>query len=362
MRRRKLLQAGVVSAGAATAGAAFPAPAISQGRRELRLVTTWPSDFPGLGKGAVRFANRVTEGTGQQITVRVYSAGELVPAFESFDAVARGDVDMYHASEAYWQNKTPVFNFFAAMPLGMIGSEMDAWIHHGGGQAMWDELTGQYGVKSLACGNTGVQMAGWFQDEINSLEDMTRLTFRIAGLGAEVFRQVGIEALTVPGGEILEAMKTRRIDACEFMGPWTDLALGLQTVARYYYYPGMHQPGETISLGINAGLWNGLTSDQRSIVAMAAQAENNALFSEFNSRNGEALDELISKHGVEVRRLDRVTFRSLALAARDVVTTVGEENAFSRRVYNSFIEFRRKVSRWTELSDQAYVEARARYI
>jgi TRAP-type mannitol/chloroaromatic compound transport system substrate-binding protein len=214
----------------------------------------------------------------------------------------------------------------------------------------------------MICGNTTVQMAGWFQDEINSLGDLTRLTVRIAGLGAEVLRQVGGQALTVPGGEIVEAMKSRKIDACEFIGPWVDQSLGLQDVARYYYYPGLHQPGEAISAGINLNLWNTLTDEERNIFRDAAHAENTALLAEFNARNGLALNDLITNYGVEVRRLDRVIFRSLAIAARDVVASVGEENDFSREVYNSFVSFRRQVARWTELSDQAYVEARSRYL
>ena len=200
MKRRVALGLGAASLGAAGASA-FPAPALSQGLRRLRLATTWPKDFPGLGDGANRFARRVTTSTGGRIEVQVYSAGELVPAFDVFDAVARGDVDIYHGSEAYWQSKARVFNFFSSVPLGMTSNEIDAWLLHGGGQEMWDSLSANYGIKPLICGNTTVQMAGWFQDEVNSVEDLTRLTVRIAGLGAEMLRQVGGNAITVPGGE-----------------------------------------------------------------------------------------------------------------------------------------------------------------
>jgi TRAP-type mannitol/chloroaromatic compound transport system substrate-binding protein len=361
MHRRNVLRAGAISA-AVGASSLFPAPAISQGLRQLTLVTTWPKDSPGLGEGALRLGDRITRATGGRITVQIYAAGELVPAFESFDAVSRGDVDMYHGSEVYWADKARVFNFFSSVPLGMTATEIDAWLNFGDGQGMWDELSSNYGVKPMVCGNTGVQMAGWFQEEVNSIEDLTRLTVRMAGLGAEVLRQIGGKSLTVPGGEIVEAMRSRRVDACEFMAPWVDKSLGLHEVAKYYYYPGMHQPGEVISLGVNLNLWNQLTDEERAIFKNAADAENNTLLSQFNARNGEALDELITVHGVRVRRMDRVTFRSLALAARDVVSSVGAENAFSKRVYNSFVEFRRKVARWNELSDQAYVEARARYL
>lgn len=358
MKRRSVFGLGAASLGAA----AFPAPAISQGLRRLRLATTWPKDFPGLGEGANRFARRITTSTGGKIQVEVYSAGELVPAFDVFDAVAAGDIDMYHASEAYWQDKARVFNFFSAVPLGMTANEIDAWLLHGGGQRMWDTLSASFGIKPFICGNTTVQMAGWFQDEVNNVQDLTRLTMRIAGLGAEVLRQVGGNALTVPGGEIVEAMQTRKVDACEFMGPWVDKSLGLQDVARYYYYPGLHQPGEAISVGMNLALWNELNAEERGIVRDAAHAENTTLLAEFNARNGSALRDLITNDGVQVRRLDRLIFRTLSLAARDVVESVGAEDGFSRQVYNSFVDFRRQVARWTELSDQAYVEARSRYL
>jgi TRAP-type mannitol/chloroaromatic compound transport system substrate-binding protein len=157
-------------------------------------------------------------------------------------------------------------------------------------------------------------------------------------------------------------MQTRKVDACEFMGPWVDQSLGLHKVARYYYYPGFHQPGEAIAVGINLDLWNQLTDEEQSIFQSAAHAENTTLLAEFNARNGAALEDLITNHGVEVRRLDRAIFRALALASRDVVADVGRENDFSRRVYNSFVSFRQQVARWTELSDQAYVEARSRYL
>ena len=360
MERRSILKVG--AAVGTVASFQFPTPAIAQGLRRLRLATTWPKDFPGLGDGAKRFANRITTLTSGRITVEVFGAGELVPAFEVFDAVARGDIDIYHGSETYWQSKERVFNFFSAVPLGMTSSEIDAWLVHGGGQEMWDALSASYGIKPMICGNTTVQMAGWFQDEVNSLEDLTKLTFRIAGLGVEVFRQIGGKALTIPGGEIVEAMQTGKVDACEFIGPWVDQSLGLQNVARYYYYPGLHQPGEAISVGVNLGLWNSLTNEERGIFQDVARAENTTLRAEFNARNGVALQDLITNHGVQVRRLDRVVFRSLAIAARDVLASVGEENDFSRQVYNSFVSFRRQVARWTELSDQAYVEARSRYL
>ncbi|MBT4889934.1 MAG: ABC transporter substrate-binding protein, partial [Rhodospirillales bacterium] len=169
MERRKFLSA---ATGASIVGAsALAAPAIASGHRELKMVTTWPKNFPGLGTGAQRLADDITAMTDGQLTVKLYGAGELVPPFESFDAVSGGSADMYHGAEYYWQGKSKAFNFFTAVPFGLTANEMDAWLHWGGGQQLWDELSSGFNIKPFAAGNTGVQMGGWFNKEINTIED-----------------------------------------------------------------------------------------------------------------------------------------------------------------------------------------------
>ncbi|MEZ5934344.1 MAG: TRAP transporter substrate-binding protein [Alphaproteobacteria bacterium] len=363
MERRGVLKASLATTVAAAAGSvALAAPAISQNRQEIILATTWPRDFPGVGTGAQRFADRVTRASGGRMLVRLYAAKELMPAFDVFDAAAAGDIHMYHGAEYYWQEKSKAYNFFAAVPLGLTASEFDAWINHAGGQELWDELSAAHNIKPLPCGNTGVQMAGWFREEITSVDDLKGLTMRIPGLGGEVIRAAGANTISTPGGEIMTAFEDGRINAAEWIGPWNDLALGLYKVARYYYYPGLHEPGSARSLGINLDFWNGLPSEDRQIILDAAASENNYMLSEFNAHNGRAMQELIELHGVQIRRMERVVFRELALAARDVVADAGNQGNLARRIYNSFLKFQKEVGSWTELSEQAYVEARARYI
>lgn len=363
MRRRALINrfAGVVG-GAASAAGFFSAPAIAQGRRELRLVTTWPRDLPGLGTGAQRFADRVTQGSGGRLKVTLFASGELVPAFEAFDAVSSGLADMYHGAESYWAEKSPTFSFFSSVPLGLAANEMKAWVHHAGGQPLWDQLSAQFNIKPFLCGNTGVQMAGWFNREINTLSDLKNLRMRITQLGGETYRQLGAEPVSLPADEILRSLRDGTLDATEWNGPWNDLALGLQDVARYYYYPGIHEPGTAQSLGINLQLWNELGEDDRSLIGSAALAENDIIHAEFQARNGEALKTLIDRYRVEIRRLDPAVFRGLALVAKEVVASAGQSDAFSRTVYKSFSDFRETNGLWTEISDQAYVEARSRYL
>ena len=358
MKRRRFLSTAAVGAGAAAAASTLPKPAISQGIKEIRLVTTWPKNFPGLGTGAERFAQRITQGSEGKLQAKVFAAGELVPPFESFDAVSGGTAEIYHGAEYYWQGKSTGFNFFAAVPFGLTATEMDAWIHHGGGQELWDELAADFNLKPFAAGNTGVQMGGWFNKEINSLEDYSGLKIRMPGLGGEVLRQIGAAAVNLPGGEIFPSLQSGAIDATEWVGPWNDLAFGFYKVAQFYYYPGFHEPGTTLSTGVNRQLWESLTSDQQSLIASAAAAENNFTLAEFNARNNASLNELVSTHGVQVKRFSNDVMNAIGNAAGQVVADAAAGDPLTQRIYDSFIDFRKNAIAWSRLSDQAFWEAR----
>jgi TRAP-type mannitol/chloroaromatic compound transport system substrate-binding protein len=358
--RRSLLK-GTAIAGAAVAAAAassFPAPAISQGTRQLKMVTTWPKNFPGLGTGAQRLADRITNGTEGRIEVKLFAAGELVPPFESFDAVSQGTADMYHAAEYYWQGKSKAFNFFATVPFGLTASEVDAWIYHSGGQALWDELGADFNLKPLMAGNTGVQWGGWFNKEMNSVEDYKGLKMRMPGLGGEVLRRVGANALLLPGGEIYPALEAGTIDATEWVGPWNDLAFGFYKITKYYYWPGFHEPGTILSFGINKEVWDSLSASDQSLFQTAAAAENSYVLAEFNARNSDALDTLINEHGVQVRQMSNDMLNGLGEASGTVVSEVGAEGGITSRVYESFIAFRKKALAYDKLSNLAFGNAR----
>lgn len=327
---------------------------VTTGQRELKLVTTWPKGFPGLGVGAQRFADSVTAATDGRITVKLYGAGELVPPFESFDAVSQGTADMYHGAEYYWQGKHKGFNFYTAVPFGLTANENDAWFHFGGGQALWDELSAGFNIKALACGNTGVQMGGWFNKEINSAEDLKGLKMRMPGLGGEVLRRLGAEAIALPGGDIFPSLQSGAIDATEWVGPYNDLAFGFYKVTKYYYYPGFHEPGSTLAVGINKGVWDGLSASDRALVTACANDENNRMYAEFNAKNGDSLDTLVNKHGVQLREFSDDTFRAFGRAAREVMEETASGDPLSKRIIDSFLDFRKKAQNWTKLSDQSY--------
>jgi TRAP-type mannitol/chloroaromatic compound transport system substrate-binding protein len=358
MDRRTFLKSGSVVAGAAAAST-LAAPAIAQGVKELKLVTAWPKGFPGLGTAVDRFAQRFQNATEGRFRVTVYGGGELVPALKGLDAVQEGTADMYHSAEYYYQGKSPAFSFFAAVPFGFTPNEMDAWIHFGGGQQLWDELAADFNVKPFLCGNTGSQMAGWFKKEINTVQDFVGLRMRIPGLGGDVIRALGGAPVTLAGGEILPALQANTIDATEWVGPYNDLAFGFHRITKNYYYPGFHEPGTALGLGVNRAFYEGLSDSDKLILEACAVAENNIDLGEFNARNSQALETLVNEHGVKVFEMPDDVFVEAGKAARDVIADVAKADAITGKVYESYMSFRKIALDWTRLSDESYTRKRS---
>ena len=352
--RRKFLGSGVV----AGAAAAFPTPALSQGVRELKLVTSWPKGLPGLGTSAERMGRSITAASRGRLQVKVFGAGEMVSAFEAFDAVSAGVADLYHSAEYYWEAKSPGFSFFAAVPFGFTADEMAAWIHFGGGQALWDELSAGFGVKGLLSTNTGVQMGGWFTKEVHGPESYKGLRYRMPGLGGEVLRRLGAVVVGLPGGEINPALRSGAIDASEWVGPWNDMVLGLHKVSKYYYYPGFHEPGTVLSTGINKRLWDSFSAEDRGLIAMVAAAEYTTSLAEFNANNAKSLQQLREDKSIEIRKFDDELLRALGKASQEVLAETGQRDPMTRRIYDSFIAFRDLSTRWAELAERGFLNAR----
>ena len=239
-----------------------------------KMVTTWPKNFPGLGTGANKLAQLITEMSGGRIKVKVYGAKELVPAFEVFDAVSRGTAEMGHGASYYWKGKSEAAQFFSAVPFGLNAQEMNAWLYYGGGMELWQELYAPFNLIPAAAGNTGVQMGGWFNKEIKSVADLKGLKMRIPGLGGEVLKRAGGTPVSLPGGEIYTSLQSGAIDATEFVGPYNDLAFGLYKAAKHYYYPGWHEPGTTLEAMMNKKAFEALPKDLQSIVLNACKVVN----------------------------------------------------------------------------------------
>ena len=331
------------------------APAVNTGRRELSMVTTWQRGFPGLGTGAQRVADRISAMSDGRLQVKLYAGGELVPPFESFDAVSSGAADMMHCAAYYWQGKNPAFNFFTAVPFGFTASELHAWINWGGGQELWDELGERFNLKPMLAGNTGVQMGGWFSKEINSPQDLIGLKMRMPGLGGKVLNKLGASAITLPGAEIYQALQSGTIDATEWVGPWNDLAAGFYKVTKFYYYPGFHEPGSGLECTFNLDTWNSFSRSEQEMVKAACHAETDIMFSEYNAKNSDSLDKLINEEGVQLRKFSQDVYDAFADASNEVFEELAaSDDDIVTRTYDSFINFRGKAARWTQLSDQAY--------
>lgn len=359
MDRRKFIKTagvGAVAAGAAIAGA----PAVhAQKKIRWKMVTTWPKNFPGLGTGANHLAKIITDMSGGRLTVKVYGANELVPAFESFDAVSRGTAQMGHGAAYYWKGKSEAAQFFAAVPFGLNAQEMGGWINYGGGQELWDEIYGAFNLKAFAAGNTGVQMGGWFNKEINSIDDFKGLKMRMPGLGGEVLQRAGATAVSLPGGEIFPSLQSGAIDATEWVGPYNDLAFGFYKIAKYYYWPGWHEPGTVLECFVNKEAYEGLPKDLQTIVSEAMKSAYTDMLAEFTTKNNNALLTLINEHNVVLKRFPDSVLKKMGELSQAVVAEVGAKDPLSKKVYDSFNEYRKQSVNWGGIGEEGYSLARA---
>jgi TRAP-type mannitol/chloroaromatic compound transport system substrate-binding protein len=352
MRRRDVL------AGAGLLAVSASAPAIAQGTLKLRMVTDWPAGSPGLQSSAERLAQTISAASGGRITIQVFPANALVKALETFDAVGAGVADMYHSAEYYWEKKSAAFNFFTTVPFGFSADELFAWVQYGGGQELWDELSGQFNIKPLLCLNTGVQMGGWFNGELASLAGFKGMRYRMPGLGGEVLRRLGATVVNLPGGEIAQALKSGAIDASEWVGPWMDMDLGLHRAASHYYYPGFHEPGTGLTVGINKRLWESLATSDRRLIEDAAAAEYARGVAEFSAKNALWLRKLRDEGGVKIVKFDDSILKAFLATSRDVVAQAGSGDNLSRKIYSSYQQFQELIMGWSDISERAYLNSR----
>ena len=354
--RRAFLKAAAV--GTVAAAATFPAPAIAADSFRWKMLTTWPKNFPGLGTGAQRIADAITEMSDGRLTVKLYAAGELVPAFEAFDAVREGKAQMTHDAAYYWVAKHKSAAFFCTVPGGLTVQEHNAWVYYGGGQELWDELYEPFGMRACLAGGSGVQMGGWFQKEIKSLDDFKGLKMRIPGFGAEVINRMGGTAVNLPGGEIMPALQSGVIDATEWVGPWNDLAFGFYKIAKYYYGPGFHEPSSALECMVNLEAYDALPKDLQAIVRHACAAENARMPSEFTAANSAAQTVLIEKHGVQIGHLPDEVIREAFRISADVVAETAAAGDLAKRIYESWSKFRAEAIARGPYAEQGYMNAR----
>jgi TRAP-type mannitol/chloroaromatic compound transport system substrate-binding protein len=371
LSRREVLKkiavgSAVLGAGAAALsscknkGQEISAPAVHTGKKiKWKMVTTWPKNFPGLGTGANNLAKMIKEMSSGRLEIKVYGAGELVPAFGVFDAVSSGTAQMGHAAPYYWKGKHSAAQFFGAVPFGLTTQEINGWFYYGDGQKLWDELYADFGLKAFPAGNTGVQMGGWFKKEINSSADFKGLKMRIPGLGGEVLKQLGATVVNIPGGELFQALQSGAIDATEWVGPYNDLAFGLHNAAKLYYWPGWHEPCAAIECSMNKKAYDALPEDLKEVVRVACQAANMDMLAEKMARNASSLRELVSNHDVKLKKFPDEVLKKLGEVSKDVLEKVASENAFTRKVHDNYMAFRKDQLAWDKVSEGGYSVARS---
>ena len=326
---------------------------------EWSCVTSWPPKYPGLGIAVDNFAARVEAASNERLKIKVYGGGELVPAFEAFDAVSRGTVEMGHDASYYHKGKVASAQFFTAIPFGMNAAELSGWLHYGGGLELWRELYAPFNIVPFPCGNTGVQMGGWFNREINSVDDLKGLKMRIPGLGGEVIRRAGATPITMPGSEIFTSLQTGAIDATEWVGAYNDVAFGLHKAASYYYYPGWQEPGAGLELMINSDAWASLPPDLQALVELAAQAITTDMLAEYTHGNALALQQLIDNPDIDVRPFPDDVLRVLKSHTQDIVDELSASDPAWKKIAESYYTFMHKSTANQLASEVANLNTRA---
>ena len=352
----------ITGAAGATAAMGLAAPALAQERTTWRMVTAWPRNFPGLGVGAQRLADRITTMSDGRLTIEVYSAGELVPALQSFDAVIEGSAEMSHGAAYYWQNKSPATAYFTGVPYGMTSRELASWLRYMGGQELWDEVYDQFGVKGFANGNTGVQAGGWFRDELTGVSDIQGLNFRTPGLGGQVWQKLGATVVNMPAGEIFPALQSGALDAAEFVGPYNDLALGFYQVCKHYYLSSFIEPGLATELAVNKAKLAALPADLQAIIDVACQAEYDQVASDFYFNDPVALNQLVTEHGVITHQFPEEIFEAGAIAAKEIIEELrASDDALTQKVTESFIAALGILRQRTEQMNEPFLQARRNF-
>lgn len=360
MKRRNFLKR-TIGVGTLTAASTLSAPAISKGKIQWKMVTCWPKNFPALGTGVKRIADSIYAMSDGRLEIKIYGAGELVPPFEVFDAVREGIAEMGHDAPYYWTAKHSAMPFFTCVPGGLTAQEHAAWIYFGGGQELWDELYNGFGLKAFLAGTGGCNVGGWFKKEINSLDDLKGLRMRIPGLGGDMLSRIGAIPVNLPGGELLPALQSGAIDAVEWIAPYNDLAFGFHKIAKYYYAPGIQEPGSALGLTVNLEAYNNLPNDLQNIIKYAAGDEAFRMLSEMTAGNAFSLDVLLNKHKVKIKSFPKDVTDAMFKAASEILLEKSKENEFTKRVYDSWSSYWSKATKLSNLTELGYMNLRANY-
>lgn len=361
--RKKFIKTAALGIGAIGIGACTPSKEtesdnspniITSKKYKWKMVTTWPPNFPVLGEGAKLFAEWIKIMSGGRMEIKVYGGGELVPALEVFEAVNSGASEMGHGASYYWAGKAKATQFFTAIPFGLNSQQMYAWLLYGGGYELWRELYAGFNLVPFVGGNTGVQMAGWFNKPIESVADFKGLKMRIPGLGGKVIEELGGTAVLSAGSEIYTNLERGVIDATEWIGPYHDYLMGFHNIAKYYYAPGWHEPGAVLETIVNKRAYDKLPLDLQTIIAAASERLALWVISEFEAKNIVYFDKIINESNVEVKVFDKSVINAIKKVCYDVLDGVATSDPESKKIYDNFSQFRTGIKKWAKYSEQLY--------
>jgi len=327
---------------------------VSGKKYKWKMVTTWPPNFPVLGEGCNLFAKWVNEMSGGRMEIKVYGGGELVPALEIFNAVSSGAAEIGHGSAYYWAGMAPSAQFFASVPFGMNAQQMNSWLISGGGLELWEELYDKFNLIPMPAGNSGVQMGGWFNKEINSVADLQGLKMRMPGLGGKVLAKAGGNPILIAGGELYTSLERGVIDATEWIGPYHDYIMGFHQIAKYYYSPGWHEAGTTLEMFFNKEKFNELPNDLQEILRTAAMRLNMWMLSELEAKNTFYLKKILKESNAELREFSQEVLDELKKYTDEVLAEVTAADPFAKRVYESYNNFRKDASEWSKLTEKVF--------
>ncbi|MFZ2123582.1 MAG: TRAP transporter substrate-binding protein DctP [Rhodoferax sp.] len=353
--RRKFLTTAAISGGVLSAPSLVQAQ--NKGTFTWKMTSAYPKGSPFYFDGpgsATDLAKRIKEMSDGRLNIQVFGAGELIPAFEGFDAVRAGTVEMNHANSYFWTGKTFAAQYFTAVPFGMNFQGMNGWLYDGGGIDLWNEVYAPFGMVAMPCGNTGVQMTGWFKKEIKTVADLKGLKMRIPGLASKVYANLGVDVKVLPGGEIFPALERGVIDAAEFVGPFQDRRLGLHKAAKFYYTTGWHESATVSELLINKAAWQTLPKDLQAIVQNAAAACNVISEAWCQKANAEAMEDLIKNQKVIAKPLPEGVIKALRIETDKVLAEAVIKDPMTKKVHNSYMAFMAKYQRWADVSEGAY--------
>jgi TRAP-type mannitol/chloroaromatic compound transport system substrate-binding protein len=351
MKRRTFL------AGASLAAAgSVAAPAVAQSMPDIRwrLTSSFPRQLDTIFGTAQTLAKYVAEATDNRFQIQAFPAGELVGGLQALDAVQTGAIECAHTPLYFYFGKEPALAFATGVPFGLNARQQHSWWHFGEGREIINGLlTSKFNATSLACGNSGTQMGGFFRKELRDVSDLSGLKFRIGGLGGLVLAKLGVVPQQIAGGDVYPALERGTLDAAEFVGPYDDEKLGLSKVAKYYYAPGWWEGGAMLHLAVNLQKWNELPKHYQAILFQASEAANNWMLAKYDAVNAAALRRMVGT-GTELRTFPQSIMEASLKAANELYAEQSAKNADFKKAYDSMVAFRTDLLPWWQLNEYAF--------